>query len=193
MVVVYSSRFSGSETSLPMLMEHIFISQYEFYWKRHDLKNALKKENFLDKNLWHIMSFCTRRSDGWPPIRPVISKHAIFGVQSAWAAAYLADPMPSVHWRAVSLTKCRYNLPSPKLPSSGLMEFYVSQMVCVCIYSLYKIVHYTCNVEYTTRCVALPSDSSRPLLGHKTRLTTCTVHTTPPLCRACWQGSLPPL
>ena len=87
--------------------------------------------------------------------------------------------------RAVSLTKCRFNLPSPKLPSSGLMEFYVSQMVCVCIYSLYKIVHYTCNVEYTTRCVALPSDSSRPLLGHKTRLTTCTVHTTPPLCRAC--------
>ena len=54
--------------------------------------------------------------------------------------------------RAVSLTKCRFNLPSPKLPSSGLMEFYVSQMVCVCIYSLYKIVHYTCNVEYTTRC-----------------------------------------
>ena len=69
--------------------------------------------------------------------------------------------------RAVSLTKCRFNLPSPKLPSSGLMEFYVSQMVCVCIYSLYKIVHYTCNVEYTTRCVVLPSDSSRPLLGHK--------------------------
>ena len=54
--------------------------------------------------------------------------------------------------RAVSLTKCRFNLPSPKLPSSGLMEFYVSQMVCVCLYSLCKIVHYTCNVEYTTRC-----------------------------------------
>ena len=155
-------------------------------------KMRSKKRFFRQKSLTH-RSFCTRRSDGWPPISPVISKHAIFGVQSAWAAAYLADPMPSVHWRAVSLTKCRFNLPSPKLPSSGLMEFYVSQMVCVCIYSLYKIVHYTCNVEYTTRCVALPSDSSRPLLGHKTRLTTCTVHTTPPLCRACWQGSLPPL
>ena len=51
MVVIYSSRFSGSETGLPMLMERVFISQYEFYWKRHDLKNALKKENFLDKNL----------------------------------------------------------------------------------------------------------------------------------------------
>ena len=58
------------------------------------LKNVLEKENFLGKNLWHIMSFCTRRSDGWPPISPVISKHAIFGVQSAWAAAYLADPVP---------------------------------------------------------------------------------------------------
>ena len=193
MVVVYSSRFSGSETSLPMLMEHIFISQYEFYWKRHDLKNALRKENFLDKNLRRIMSFCTRRSDGWPPISPVISKHAIFGVQSAWAAAYLADPMPSVHWRAVSLTKCRFNLPSPKLPSSGLMEFYVSQMVCVCLYGLCKIVHYTCNVEYTTR--GLPCLQTRPDLcwAIKTRLTACTVHTTPPLCRACWQGSLPPL
>ena len=152
MVVVYSSRFSGSETGLPMLMERVFISQYEFYWKRHDLrKNALKKRFFRQKSLTH-RSFCTRRSDGWPPISPVISKHALFGVQSTWAAAYLADPMPSVHWRAVSLTKCRFNLPSPKLPSSGLMEFYVSQMVCVCIYSLYKIVHYTCNVEYTTRC-----------------------------------------
>ena len=46
MVVVYSSRISGSETGLPMLMERVFISQYEFYWKRHDLKNALKKEIF---------------------------------------------------------------------------------------------------------------------------------------------------
>ena len=97
MVVAYSSRISGSETRLPMLMEHIFSFQHEIYWKKHDLKNALEKENFLDKNLWHIMSFCTRRSDGWPPISPVISKHAIFGVQSAWAAAYLADPVPSVH------------------------------------------------------------------------------------------------
>ena len=83
MVVVYSSRFSGSETGLPMLMERVFISQYEFYWKRHDLrKNALKKRFFRQKSLTH-RSFCTRRSDGWPPISPVISKHAIFGVQSA--------------------------------------------------------------------------------------------------------------
>ena len=47
MVVIYSSRFSGSETGLPMLMERVFISQYEFYWKRRDFKkNALKKEIF---------------------------------------------------------------------------------------------------------------------------------------------------
>ena len=156
-------------------------------------KKCAQKRDFLDKNLWHIVSFCTRRSDGWPPISPIISKHALFGVQSAWAAAYLADPMPSVHWGAVSLTKCRYNLPSPKLPSSGLMEFYVSQMVYVCLYGLCKIVHYTCNVEYTTR--GLPCLQTRPDLcwAIKTRLTACTVHTTPPLCRACWQGSLPPL
>ena len=69
--------------------------------------------------------------------------------------------------RAVSLTKCRFNLPSPKLPSSGLMEFYVSQMVCVCLYSLYKIVHYTCNVEYTTRCACPAFRLARPLLGRK--------------------------
>ena len=49
MVVVYSSRISGSETSLPMLMEHIFSFQHEIYWKRHDLKNALKKEIFSTK------------------------------------------------------------------------------------------------------------------------------------------------
>ena len=163
--IVYSSRISGWETSLTMLMEHIFSFQHEIYWKRHDLKNALKKENFLDKNLWHIMSFCTRRSDGWPPIRPVISKHAIFGVQSAWAAAYLADPMPSVHWRAVSLTKCRFNLPSPNLPSSGLVEFYVRQVVCVCFYSLCKNVYYTCNVEYTARCACPASRLASSLPG----------------------------
>ena len=193
MVVAYSSRISGSETRLPMLMEHIFSFQHEIYWKRHDFKKMRSKRDFLDKNLWHIVSFCTRRSDGWPPISPVISKHAIFGVQSAWAAAYLADPVPSVHWRAVSLTKCRFNLPSPKLPSSGLMEFYVSQMVCVCFYSLYKIVHYTCNVETLLDVLALPSDSPRPLLGRKNSLDDLYSTYNPPSVWACWQGSLPPL
>ena len=49
MVVVYSSRISGSETGLPMLMEHVFLFQYEIYWKKHDFKNVLKKEIFLTK------------------------------------------------------------------------------------------------------------------------------------------------
>ena len=85
------------DTSADAYGAYLLISAWNLLEKKHDLKNALEKENFLDKNLWHIMSFCTRRSDGWPPISPVISKHAIFGVQSAWAAAYLADPVPSVH------------------------------------------------------------------------------------------------
>ena len=125
MVVVYSSRISGSETGLPMLMEHIFSFQHEIYWKRHDLKNALKKENFLDKNLWHIMSFCTRRSDGWPPISPVISKHAIFGVQSAWAAAYLADPVPSVHLKGGEPYKLQI-----QFTKSKLTKFWLSRVLC---------------------------------------------------------------
>ena len=49
MVVIYSSRFSGSETGLPMLMERVFISQYEFHWKRHDFKKCAQKRDFLDK------------------------------------------------------------------------------------------------------------------------------------------------
>ena len=157
-------------------------------------KKCAQKRDFLDKNLWHIVLNCTRWSR-W------LATHQSQSFQNTPSLEYkVVEQLPT--WpilchqyttRAVSLTKCRFNLPSPKLPSSGLMEFYVSQMVCVCIYSLYKIVHYTCNVEYTTRCVVLPSDSSRPLLGHKTRLTTCTVHTDPPLWRACWQCSLPPL
>ena len=57
MVVVYSSRISGSETGLPMFMEHIFSFQHEIYWKRHDLKNALRKENFLDKILDTLCRF----------------------------------------------------------------------------------------------------------------------------------------
>ena len=82
-------------------------------------------------------------------------KHAISGVQSGWAATTWPILCHQYTTRAVSLTKCRFNLPSPKLPSSGLVEFYVRQMVCVFFYSLCKIVHYTFNVEYTTRCACL--------------------------------------
>ena len=60
MVVVYSSRISGSETGLPMLMEHIFSFQHEIYWKRHDLKNALKKKRFFrQKSLTHCVVLYT--------------------------------------------------------------------------------------------------------------------------------------
>ena len=114
------------------------------------------KGNFHDKNLWHIVLICTRRF-WWlathQPSHP--KKHAISGVQSGWAATTWPILCHQYTTRAVSLTKCRFNLPSPKLPSSGLVEFYVRQMVCVFFYSLCKIVHYTFNVEYTTRCACL--------------------------------------
>ena len=156
--IVYSSRISGWETSLMMIMEHIFSFQYETYWKKAWFEKCAQKRNFLDKNLWHIVLICTRWSR-W------LATHQSQSSQNTPSLEYKVVEQPPT-WpilchqyttRAVSLTKCRFNLPSPKLPSSGLMEFYVSQMVCVCFYSLCKIVHYTCNVEYTTRCACLAS------------------------------------
>ena len=119
-------------------------------------EKCAQKGNFHDKNLWHIVLIWTRRF-WWlathQPSHP--KKHAISGVQSGWAATTWPILCHQYTTRAVSLTKCRFNLPSPKLPSSGLVEFYVRQMVCVFFYSLCKIVHYTFNVEYTTRCACL--------------------------------------
>ena len=125
--------------------------------KKHDFKNALKKKFSWQKSLTHCINLYT--TIWWlathQPSHP--KKHAISGVQSGWAATTWPILCHQYTTRAVSLTKCRFNLPSPKLPSSGLVEFYVRQMVCVCFYSLCKIVHYTCNVEYTTRCACLAS------------------------------------
>ena len=58
MVVAYSSRISGSETRLPMLMEHIFSFQHEIYWKRHDFKKMRSKRDFFfDKIFDTLCSF----------------------------------------------------------------------------------------------------------------------------------------
>ena len=161
--------------------------------KKHDFKNALKKKFSWQKSLTHCINLYT--TIWWlathQPSHP--KKHAISGVQSGWAATTWPILCHQYTTRAVSLTKCRFNLPSPKLPSSGLMEFYVSQMVCVCFYSLYKIVHYTCNVETLLDVLALPSDSPRPLLGRKNSLDDLYSTYNPPSVWACWQGSLPPL
>ena len=155
--IIYSSRISGWETSLMVVMEHIFSIQCEIYWEKHDLKNALKKEIFMTKSLTHCVNLYTTILMVGHPSAQSSQKHAISGVQSGWAATTWPILCHQYTTRAVSLTKCRFNLPSPKLPSSGLVEFHVHQMVCVCFYSLCKIVHYTCNVEYTTRCACLAS------------------------------------
>ena len=165
MVVVYSSRFSGSETGLLMLMERVFISQYEFYWKRRDFKKCAQKRDFLDKNLWHIVLNCTRWSR-WLATHQSQSSQNTPSLEYKVVEQLPTWPIPCHQYitRAVSLTKCRFNLPRPDLPSPGLVEFYVSQMVCVCFYSLCKIVHYTCNVEYTTRG-ACPASRLAPNLA----------------------------
>ena len=156
--IIYSSRFSGWETGLPMLMEHVFLFQYEIYWKKHDfLKNALKKRFSRQKSLTHCVVLYT--TIWW------LATHQPSHPKNTPSLEYKVVEQPPT-WpilchqyttRAVCLTNCRFNLPSPNLPSSGLVEFYVRQMVCVCFYSLCKIVHYTCNVEYTTRCACLAS------------------------------------
>ena len=129
-------------------------------------EKCAQKGNFHDKNLWHIVLICTRRF-WWlathQPSHP--KKHAISGVQSGWAATYLADSVPSVTLQG----RCALQNVDPVvmqhtgLPSSGLVEFYVRQVVCVCFYSLCKNMYYTCNIEYTARWVC-PASRLAPTL-----------------------------
>ena len=118
-------------------------------------KMRSKRKFSWQKSLTHCVNLYTTILMVGHPSAQSSQKHAISGVQSGWAATTWPILCHQYTTRAVSLTKCRFNLPSPKLPSSGLVEFYVRQMVCVFFYSLCKIVHYTFNVEYTTRCACL--------------------------------------
>ena len=58
-----------------------------------------KKEFSWQKSLTHCVDLYTTSPMVGHPSVPVIPKHAISGVQSGWAAAYLADPVPSVHYK----------------------------------------------------------------------------------------------
>ena len=57
---VISLQLENEQLSLMMIMEHTLSFQYKTYWKKYDLKNALKKK-FSDKNPWHIVLICARR------------------------------------------------------------------------------------------------------------------------------------
>ena len=96
---VISLQLENKQLSLMMIMEHILSFQHKTYWKKYDLKNALKKEIFWQKSLTHCVNLCTTILMVGHPSAPVIPKHAISGVQSGWAATYLADPVPSVHYK----------------------------------------------------------------------------------------------
>ena len=69
------------------------------------------------------------------------------------------------------------------LPSSGLVELYVRQVVCVCLYSLCMNLYYTCNIGYTARWAVLPLDSPQPFLGRKYLSNDLYNTHGPPLCR----------
>ena len=151
-----------------------------------------KKRIFRQKSLTHCVVLYT--TIWW------LATHqpSHFKTRPLWSTKCLSSCLPGRSYAIGTLKggepyKVQCNLPSPKLPSSGLMEFYVSQMVCICFYSLGKIVHYTCNVEYTTRCACPASRLAQPLLGRKYSPDDLYSTYRPPLCRACWQCSLPPL
>ena len=107
------------------------------------------------------------------------------GVQSGWATTYLADSVPSVTLQG----RCALQNVDPVvmqhtgLSSSGLVEFYVRQVVCVCFYSLCKNMYYTCNIGYTARWAVLPLDSALPFLGCKYLFNDLYNTHRPPLCR----------
>ena len=162
--LVVSLQLENKQLIVMMIMEHILSFQYKTHWKKYDLKNVLKKEIFWQKSLTHCVNLCTTILMVGHPSAPVIPK-----TRHLWSTKWLSNHLPgrlcavSNTTRAVRLTKCRFKLPSPNLPSSGLGEFYVRQVVCVCFYSLCKNMYYNCNVEYTARC-ACPASRLAPTL-----------------------------
>ena len=76
---------------------YLLISAWNLLEKAWFLKIALKKRIFSTKSLTQFVELYMMVQMVGHPSVPLIPKHAIFGVQSAWAAAYLADPVPSVH------------------------------------------------------------------------------------------------
>ena len=91
--------------------------------------------------------------DGWPPIMYHSAQSTPSGVQSGCATTYLAVSVPLVTLQG----QCAFQNVDPVvmqhtgLPSSGLVELYVRQVVCVCLYSLCMNLYYTCNIGYTAR------------------------------------------
>ena len=152
---VSSLQLENQQLSLMMIMEHILSFQYKTYWKKYDLKNALKKEIFWQKSLTHCVNLCTTILMVGHPSLYHSAQNTPSGVQSGWATTYLADSVPLVTLQG----RCALQNVDPMvmqhtgLPSSGLVEFYVRQVLCVCFYSLCKNMYYTCNIEYTARCV----------------------------------------
>ena len=129
-------------------------------WKMHS-----KREFSWQKSLTHCVNLYTTILMVGHPLAQSSQKHAISGVQSGWATTYLADSVPSVTLQG----RCALQNVDPVvmqhtgLPSSGLVELYVRQVVCVCFYSLCKNMYYTCNIEYTARCVC-PASRLAPTL-----------------------------
>ena len=106
-------------------------------------------------------------------------------VQSGCVTIYLAvsAPLGTLQGRCAFQNVDPVVMQHTGLPSSGLVEFYVRQVVCVCFYSLCKNMYYTCNIGYTARWAVLPLDSALPFLGCKYLLNDLYNTHRPPLCR----------
>ena len=122
---VISLQLENEQLSLMMIMEHILSFQYKTYWKKYDSKNALKKEIFWQKSLTHSVNLCTTILMVGHPSAPVSPKHAISGVQSGWAATYLADSVPSVHYKGGEPYKMQI-----QVTKSKLTKFWPSRVLC---------------------------------------------------------------
>ena len=130
--------------------------------------------------------------DGWPPTTYHWAQNTPSRVQSGCTTIYLAVSAPLVTLQG----RCAFQnvavfMQHTGLPSSGLVELCVRQIVCVFLYSLYKILYYTCNIGYTARWACLAFRLAPTLFwAVNTRLTTCTVHIGPLCVGFCLQRNL---
>ena len=84
-----------------------------------------KKEFSWQKSLTHCVDLYTMVQMVGHPSVPVIPKHAISGVQSGWAAAYLVEFVPSVQYKGGEPYKMQI-----QVTKSKLTKFWPSRVLC---------------------------------------------------------------
>ena len=104
---------------------YLLISAWNLLEKNMIWKMRSKKRIFLTKIFDTLCRFVHDDLMVGHPSAPVIPKPAISGVQSGWAATYLADLVPLVHYKGGEPYKMQI-----QFTKSKTTEFWLSRVLC---------------------------------------------------------------